>query len=63
MINYYNQQAAEWEPFIEKTKVHFQIESKMQDNKLIILRVKDNLNINITDNLMQILIQTYISLQ
>ena len=63
MVSYYNSQVCEWEPLIEKTKIHLKIERMVESSQTqVLLSFKRNLNINITDMLMQTLTTTYQSL-
>ena len=61
MINYYNTQAGEWEPLIEKTDMHILVDNGLSHRNFV-LTFSKNLNLNITDMLMQTLIETYRSL-
>lgn len=62
MISYYNTQAGEWEPLIEKTELHILVDNGLSHRNFV-LTLSKNLNINITDMLTQTLIETYKSLQ
>mmetsp|Transcript_43263 Transcript_43263/g.41639 ORF Transcript_43263/g.41639 Transcript_43263/m.41639 type:complete len:235 (+) Transcript_43263:253-957(+) len=63
MLNYYNAQAGEWEPLLEKSKVHLQIKKHGEKDMEIAISFKKILNMNITETMVQTLIRTYFSLQ
>ena len=58
MVSYYNSVAGEWEPLVEKVKIQYLSESSNKQNK-ILLQFRNDLNINITETLMETTISTY----
>ena len=55
MVSYYNAKAGEWEPFIEKARIHY-LSDSYKDQNFILVSFKNDFNINITNELTQILI-------
>mmetsp|Transcript_23179 Transcript_23179/g.22659 ORF Transcript_23179/g.22659 Transcript_23179/m.22659 type:complete len:230 (-) Transcript_23179:2589-3278(-) len=64
MINFYNAEASEWEPFVETFKVFFSINDDQQSKRHILqCEVPNQLSLNITETLISNLNDTYKSWQ
>ncbi len=57
MLSYYNAGLSEWEPFIEKTEIEY-IFKDFKGQVFNLISCKNNLNINFTTQLLQILTQS-----
>ena len=58
MLSYYNQTASEWEPFIEKAKVEL-MTNYVRGQVFNLISFKNDLNINLTTEFIQSMVQTY----